>query len=156
MAGTEGPRRALAMDEETSGLSVDNMLLDFAGVMGNIVQQRECRLREEIGEDLPDQVRDDLTIGKGAIDCRAHRAEILLPHLRIDRGTGQFPIRQFDMVPSCVDGHALEKLCADLMAESARTAMDADDKVSCAESEDRCRFCIEDLHDLLHFEIMVP
>jgi len=60
------------------------------------------------------------------------------------------------VVPGCVHGHALEKLCADLMAESTRAAMNADDKVTCSEPEDRRRFCIEDLHDLLHFEIVIP
>jgi hypothetical protein len=31
-------------------------------------------------------MRDDLTIGEGAVDPCSHRAKIILPHLRIDRG----------------------------------------------------------------------
>ena len=88
MAGAEGSRRALAMDEETSGRPVDNMLLDFAGVMRNVVQQFERGLWQQVGEDLPHEVRDDLTVGESAIDRRAHRAEILLPHFGVNRGTG--------------------------------------------------------------------
>ena len=63
MAGAEGPRRALAMDEETGRRSVDVVLLDFTGIMGDIVQQRKGGLRQDVGKDFSDEMRDDLTVG---------------------------------------------------------------------------------------------
>jgi hypothetical protein len=156
MAWAEGPRGPLAMDEEASGRPVQDMLLDFAGVMRDVVEQREGVLRQNICEHLPDEMRDDLTVGKRAVDPCAHRAEIILPHFRIDRGGRQFTIRQFDVVPRRAHGHAFEKLRADLMPESARAAMDAHDEIAFAEAENCRRLRIEHGHDLLHFEVVVP
>src|SRR5512142_2641614 len=133
MAGAESPRSSLAMDEEASGRPVYDMFLDFAGVMRDVVQQRERRLRQQVGEDQPDEMRNNLTIGERTVDPRAHRSEILLSHFRIDRGGRQFAIRQFDMVPRRADGHALEKLRADLMPEPSRAAMDAHNEVAFAD-----------------------
>ena len=41
MAGTKGPRRALAMDEEAGQYPIDHMLLNLASVMRDVVEQRE-------------------------------------------------------------------------------------------------------------------
>ena len=74
----------------------------------------------------------DLPVGQRAIDRRAHRAEIFLSHFRMNRGTGQFAVRQVDVVPCGGDGHALEEFSADLMPEPARAAMDAQNHVAFA------------------------
>lgn len=50
MAWAERPGRAFAMDEETSRRSVDVVLFDLTGIMGDIVEQREDGLRQHSGE----------------------------------------------------------------------------------------------------------
>ena len=117
MAGAERPRGPLAMDEEAGQYPIDHMLLDLAGVMRDVVEQRKGCLWQDVGENLSDEMRDDLSIGQRAVDRRPHRAEILLSNLRIDRGAGQFTVRQFDMVSRRSRDHALQKLGPDLMTE---------------------------------------
>ena len=43
MAGPEGARRALAMDEQLAPLAVDRVLLDLAGVVRDVEEQRADR-----------------------------------------------------------------------------------------------------------------
>ena len=97
----------------------------------------------------------DLPVCQGTIDPRPHRAQISLAHLGIDRGTGQFPIRQTNAVLAGSDRHGLEKLGADLVTESARAAMDADHHIALLQAIGIRNCGIIHRRHILHFQIMV-
>ncbi len=81
------------------------------------------------------QMRDDLPVGEGAIDAGAHGAEIALAQLRADRRAGEFEIRQCDPMRRRRQRHLAQEFGADLVAEPARPAMDADDDIAAREAE---------------------
>ena len=56
---------------------------------------------------------------------------------------------------SAVDHHFLQELGSDLVAQSARAAVDGDDDVVLRQAEDLGNFRIEDFRDRLHLEIVV-
>ncbi len=155
MARTEGARRALAVHVELAPLAVHDMLLDLAGVVRDVVKQRQARFRDDLREGLAHEMREDLPVGQRAVDRRAHGAEIILAQRGVDRRAGELAVGQDDAVARRGDGHFLQELGADLMPETARAAMDADHDVVFANTEGlRCPG-VEDLHDLLYFEIMI-
>ena len=124
MSRPEGPRRALAMDVELLSLAVDLVLLDLAGVVRDVVEQRQFRPGEELGEGLPRQMRQDLAIGQGAVDAGAHRAVVLPAHVGLDRGAGQFPVGQLHAVLGGRLDHAGGEVRGDLVAQAPRAAVD--------------------------------
>jgi hypothetical protein len=91
---------------------------------------RQCRFRKEMREHAAHEMRDDLTVGERAIDRGAHRAEIALPQFRADRCAGELEIGQRDVVRRRGERHLAQKLYADLMAETARAAMNADNDIA--------------------------
>ena len=97
MARAEGARGALAMDEQVALSSGNPMRLLLAGVVRNVEQQIELRLREVMAEHAPRQVGNDLPVGQRAIDRRAHRAEVALR--RVPSGSARRPDR--DRAPRC-------------------------------------------------------
>ena len=62
--------RALAVDEEIAALSVDGVRFDLAGIVGDVEQKAQIVPWEEMGENTPGVVSENLTIGERAIDCR--------------------------------------------------------------------------------------
>ena len=102
-------------------------------------------------EDAPGVMTEDFAIGERAIDGRAHRAEIALADLRIDRGAGEFAVEQFDARGLRRHHHFLQKLGADLVAKSARAAMDGGDDVVGRKPEDVGDLGIVDFRDRPEF-----
>src|SRR5437870_2705969 len=80
MARTKGAGRAFAMDVEAPRPVMDNVLLDFARVVRNVIEQFEPRLRKKMGEYLSREVAQNLAVCERAIDTRPHRAQIALAH----------------------------------------------------------------------------
>src|SRR5262245_5414855 len=117
MSGAEGAGRALAMDEQARPLSIHHMLLGLAGVVRNIVQERQLGLRMNVAESLPYEMGNDLAVGERAVNSGSHGAKIGFSDGRTNGCASQFPVRQFDSIPGCACGHACEKLGADLVAQ---------------------------------------
>ena len=156
MAWPERSRRTLAMHEEPLHHGADSMRLDLARVVRDVVEQRQLRLRHDLGKGLAHQMRDDLPVGERAVDGRAHGTQVRRAERRVDRRAGQLAVRQLDAMARRRHHHAFEELGADLMAEAARPAVDADDDVAFVKAERRSDPRVEDLHDVLHFEIVIP
>ena len=157
-SGWPGPKARVApfaMDEEPAALALDLVPFLLAGVVRDVEEQIEARLRKIMTEHAPGQMRDDLTVGERAVDARAHGAEIALPELGRDRRAGEFEIGQADALRRRLDDHLAQKLGADLVPETARAAMDAHDHIAALQSEDCGDGIVEDLRHLLHFEVMV-
>ena len=155
MAGTEGPGRALAVHEEPAFATVDLVLFDLACVVGDIEQEFQFGAGQHLFEHLSRQMGEDLAVGERAVDGRAHGAQIGLAGLGVDRGAGEFPIGQRNPVLWGSDRHLAQKLGADLVAQAARAAMDADHHIVPAEPEGLGDLGVEDFHDLLELEVMV-
>src|SRR6516162_2962760 len=100
------------------------------------------------------QMSQNLAVGKRAIDTGTHGAEITLANLGMDRRASEFEIGQRNAVRGRREGHFAEELGADLVAEAARAAMDADDDAA-RQAEHRGDAFVGDRCHLLYFEIMV-
>ena len=124
MARTEGTRRPFAVNVELLHLAVRAVLLDFARVVRDVVEQRQLRLRQNVGKDLAHEVREDLAIGERAIDRGTHCTQVLLADGRVDRSARQLSVWEADRVLTGGDRHPLEKLSADLMTQTPRPAVD--------------------------------
>src|SRR5437870_1731541 len=98
MTRTKRAGRAFAMDVEAPRPVMDNMLLDFARVVRNVIEQFEPRLRKEMGEYLSCEVGEDLAVRQRAVNTRPHRTKIALPHWRVNGRGSQFPIGQIQAV----------------------------------------------------------
>src|SRR6516225_9590362 len=101
------------------------------------------------------QMRQNLAVGERAIDTRTHGAEITLANLGMDRRASEFEIGQRNAVRRRREGHFAEELGADLVAEAARPAMDADDDVAARQAEHRGDCMVGNRRHLLYFEIVV-
>src|SRR5215467_4325330 len=129
MAWTKSPRGSLAMHEQRFLDTANDMLFDLARVVGHIVQKLQSGFRLNLGESLPRQMRQNLTIGQGAVDAGPHGAEVFLAEWRMDRGTGQLTIRKFEALCRRTLHHPAEEVCADLMSQPTRAAVNAQDHV---------------------------
>ena len=136
MAGTEGARRALAMHEQLAPLRRRPRVAPTLQVLCDTSKSR-CRsaFGKEVREDPARVVAEDLAVGERAVDRRAHGAEIALADLGLDRGAGQLAIGQRDARARRGHHHLPQELGADLMAETARAAMDGDDDLVLLEAE---------------------
>ena len=112
-------------------------------------------VRQNVPENAAGKVGEDLPVGERAVDARTHRAEIAASQLRIDRRASELAVRQGQSAGSCIQRHLLEKLRADLMAESTRAAVDADHHLPWFQVEGVRGAAIEDLLHLLHLEIVI-
>jgi hypothetical protein len=82
-------------------------------------------------------------------------AQVGLPQGGGDRSAGQLAVGQLDPVAAGSHGHLLEELGADLMAEAARTAVNADHDITFVQAERVRHGAVEDFGDVLHFQVMV-
>src|SRR5262249_26193531 len=112
-------------------------------------------LGKEAPDDLPRVMAENFPIGERAIDCRAHSAEITLADLRSDRRAGELALRQRDAGRFRRLRHLLQIVASDLMAETARAAVNGDHHVVLGEMEGLRGGFIEDIGDHLHFEVVV-
>src|SRR6185437_5030108 len=156
MAGAESSGRALAMNEKRAALAAHQMRLDLAGVVGNIEQQVQIPARKEMPEDAAGEVTENLAIGEGAVDGRAHRAEVALTDIRRDWRAGQFAVRKRNARRLRGDDHVPQEFRADLVAEPARAAMNGHNDVVLSKVVSAGSFGVENLCDGLHFEVMIP
>src|SRR5579862_1230684 len=115
MSRTEAACRAFAMHEELSPVAVDGMLLSFAGIVRDVVQQREFRIRQDLAEGSAHKMRNDLAIGERAIRGGTHGTQVVLSELRMNRGAGKFAIRNRSI---SLNHHAFQVVRPDLMAEA--------------------------------------
>ena len=76
MPRTKGARRPLAMDVESPPRSVDDVILNLAGVVRDVAQHPQIGPRQYSAEDLPHQMGQNLPIGQRAVDRRTHRAKV--------------------------------------------------------------------------------
>src|SRR6516165_4477768 len=129
MTGPKGSGCPLAMHEQLALLSADHVRLDLAGVVGNIKQKAQVAIRKVISKDSAGVVTKNLAISERAIDGRAHRTEITLADVRIDRRTGELAIGQLDAESRGGHCHFLEELGSDLVTQPAGAAMNGDDNI---------------------------
>src|SRR5262249_35225206 len=155
MARAEGAGRALAMREEQAPAAVYVVLFDLASVVRNVIKKLQIGLRQNFAERPSDQMRDDLAVGQSAVDCGAHRAQILLADRRVDRRAGQLAVWQLDPVAGRARRHLLQELRPDLMAQPARAAVDADDDLVQPDAEGRSDLGVIDFGHALNFAVMI-
>ena len=115
--------------------AVDGVLLRLARVVRNVEQCFKRGMRQNQPERLAREMRQDLPVGKRAVDRRIHGADILPAFRRIDRRAGEFAIGQFDPEPRSRLRQAHEIVGADLMTEAARSTMNRDDDLSFFQAE---------------------
>src|SRR5438094_10149361 len=101
MSRAKGARRALAMHVELARSSAGAEILDLAGVMRDVIEERQMRLREHVGEHLAQEMREDLAVGERAIDRRTHGPEIVFPDFGMDGGAGELAVGNIDAVLRC-------------------------------------------------------
>ncbi len=155
MSRPEGACRALAMDEEPPRPSVDDMRFLLAGIVRDVIEQRQRCAPKDLGKRLPRKVGENLAVGKRAVDAGAHRAEIAYSQGRLQRRAGEFPVGQVDAGGGCRDGHLAQVIGADLVAETARATVDAHHHVVRRQAIGARRGGVEDGFDDLDFEIVV-
>ena len=155
MTRAEGARRAFPVHVELALAPVGAVLFHLAGVVRHVVEERQPRLRQHAAEDLPHQVGEDLAVGERAVDPCAHRAEIVLADLGINRRAGELAIGKTDAVLRGGDRHPLQEIGADLVPEASRAAVDHHHDVAERKAvRPRDRLVVHAGH-FLHFEIVV-
>src|SRR5690606_15649156 len=153
--GSEGPRGSLTVDEQGAPKTVDLVLLALAGVVGDVVDKLETRLRQQPVKRGARQVGDDLAVGQSAVDAGAHGAEILGAEIRSEWRAGKFAVGQRYPELARALHHDAQELGADLLAEAARAAVDADHHVAHGDAEPGGRFGVEQLRHVLHLEVVI-
>jgi len=90
-----------------------------------------------------------LPVGKGKIGCGTHGTQVSLSLLAIHRSTNQFPIRERYSITANCSLELLDIVCANLVPEAARTAVDLHNKAAIMETKNAARLCIEYfIHDI--------
>src|SRR5208337_3068763 len=112
-------------------------------------------MHEKLCENAPGEVSDDLTVCERAVDGTSHGAEITPAQIGFYRRIGEFPIREGPASGFRRDRHLAHELGADLMAKSARSTVDGQDAFALLQPECAGRRMIENLRDLLHFQIVI-
>src|SRR5512136_3369141 len=92
MTRAEAARGTLAMNEQLPTLSVDDVWLNLAGIVGYIVEQGEFSIWNDFAESAANQMRNDLPVCESTIRGGTHCAKIVLAQFRTDRGAGKFTI----------------------------------------------------------------
>src|SRR5512142_2072257 len=86
-----------------------------------------------------------LSIRKCKVCGGAHCTQVCLAFRRIQRRADQFPVGQVDAILADCALKGLYIVCADLVPEAARAAMDLHGQTASVESHCICSFFIEDL-----------
>src|SRR3990172_11126767 len=73
----------------------------------------------------------------------------------MDRRAGELAVGKLDAMLARGRDHEGEKFSADLMAEAARAAVNAEDDVALKEAEGRGDVEVDELRDMLNFQIMI-
>ena len=97
----------------------------------------------------------DLAVGERAVDGGAHGPQVLLADVGVDRRAGQLAVGEPDPVLAGGDDHLLQIFGADLMAQPARAAVNADDHVARLEAIALRDARIVNFGDVLDFKVVV-
>ena len=160
-AGAEGAGGALAVDQHFPHPAVDHVLLQFGGVVRHIVDHVHPQLGripvQHLGEHLADAVQDHLAVGKGHVDGALHRRKIVLPFRGAERGAGQFPVEDPDVVFGFHDlQEQLQVIGRHLMAEAAAAAVEHDHHlVGDTDAEGPGEMRVEDVFRPGHLDLQV-
>ena len=84
------------MHKELAAPSFHDMRFSFASIVGDVEQQVQMALRKELAENASSVMTENFPIGKRAVDCRPHGAEITLTDLRAERRTSKLAIGELD------------------------------------------------------------
>src|SRR5262249_29164014 len=145
----------LAMHEKLAPPAVDLMLLDLAGVVRHVVEKIELRGGEQRLERIAREMREYLPVGERAVDRGAHGAQVALSDRRAGPRAGELAIAERNARVLRGDRHLAQEIGADLVAQPARAAVDADHDRVDFEAEASRGVRVVDLGDALHFEIMI-
>ena len=143
------------MHIKASAPAIQRVLLHFAGVVGDVIEQCQATLGKNRGEHFAGEMGEYLAIGQSAVHRRLHRAEIILAKIRMDRCTSEFAVRQNDAALRRCDHHFSQIVGAYLMAESPRAAMNADHEFPLIQSKLPGDIRGKNLLDFLYLEVMV-
>ena len=114
------------------------------------------KLEKDRGEAFPDIVAQNMTIGKSVVRGCVHGGEVIVRDLAPEGGVNQVLVCQASNKTGLLLLHATNIICAHLMAEATRTAVDHDDDLTFTSNPIRFRdFLIEDFVDVLHFDEVV-
>ena len=111
--------------------------------------------RNRVIEHTTGEVGEDLAVCQRTVDAGTHGPEIGASETGFDRRTGQFSVRQPDAVLSGFGGHELEIVGADLVSQTARSAVDADHGPTLPQIESRSRCGIVDSGNQLHLQVVI-
>ena len=155
MPRTKGPGRAFAMHVELPQLASDAVLFQLAGVVRYVVQQRQLRRRQQLGEHLAHQVRQDLPVGQRAVDGGAHGPQVFLAEFRVDRCTGQLAVGQRQPIARRCHDHPAQEFGTDLVPQATRAAMDHHHHIAQLQAVGLGDGAVEHLSYLLHLQVVV-
>ncbi len=159
MAGAEGPGCALAVDAHQPAPAAHLVLFELGEIVGHVVYERHevvaGRRAEGGGERLPGGVGEHVTVRPCEVGRSRHRPQVALPLRRVDRDTGELPVRHLDAVRSHGALHRVQLVGAGLVAEAPAAAVDHHAHHALGEAERLRRRRIFDTLDHLHLEKVV-
>src|SRR5439155_24549602 len=127
------------MDAERSGTSMDLVALELCEVVRDVVNERHaevaCGSGERLGERTPQAVGEHVTVGTSVVRRGGHRSHVMASLRRLYRDARQLPVGHPDPVRGHRTVHRPNLVCADLMADAPRTAVDHDDELPFEETE---------------------
>ena len=123
MTRSESTRGPFAMNVELTGVAIDEVRLNLAGVVRYVEKQGKLSVLEKLRENTPGQVSDDFAVRKRAVDGASHRAEITLAEIGLYRRVGQLAIRERPPRSLGRGRHFAHELRADLVTEPPRSAV---------------------------------
>ena len=121
--GGQGPGGTLAVDEELP----TKMVFFLGDIVGHIVEEPDLiglPPAQNLGHGLDHIGRHQLPVGKGEVDGTGHGGQVAPSQIRLDGGTGQPPVGQFDAKLGGLLGHFPGIVLADLVAEAPAAGMD--------------------------------
>ena len=84
------------MNEQFALFALDRVHFSLTGIVRDVEQEAQVASREEVSENTPCVMAENLAIGEFAIDPRAHGAEVALADLRVDRCASELAIGKPD------------------------------------------------------------
>jgi hypothetical protein len=132
--------------------------LDLGNVVSDVVDLPRAvggSLAENVGDRIPDCVRDRLPVRPSEVGRRRHRGEVGASFGRGGRCARELPVGELDPVTAHGGVHAPDVVGADLVAEPARAGVDQHRHLALPEAVHLRRGLVEDVFDALQLDEVV-
>src|ERR1041384_8748654 len=135
MAFRKGTRGTLSVDENLPEPASDPVLFALCDVVADIVDDLQIGISEDRPAGLPDTVCHELPVREGKVCPRRHRTEIPPSLAGGNRHACKLAVDDADAVLFHTMLHQIEIVCANLVAEAPRSAVDQHDHLPFAGAE---------------------